>query len=1002
MPGLNARQFERVEELFFRASSMPPEQRDTFLASACADDSDVREQVRGMLKHAGGRAERLGDSLLDDALASMVAAPAATPGGDALLRQLIGTRVGAYEFTDILGQGGMGVVYLARDVRLARTVAIKALPPGLSRHPLRMSRFVREAKILASLSHQNIATVYGLEESAGMKFLVMERVEGETLARRLSRGALPIEEAIEVGREVAAGVEVAHAAGVIHRDLKPGNVMFKADGSVKVLDFGLARELSRSSTPLEATLAGASSEQSEEKLTSEGSVLGTPGYMSPEQIRGKPVDRRTDIFALGCILFECLTGQVAFPGETGADVIAGILEREPDWRRLPAKTPAAVRRLLLRCVAKDADERMRDMGDVRLELRDALAAREWVAGPDGAEDNGRSRVRRFAAAIPLVLSAALLAAAVGIVALRPAPSGSAPSPQPLLRFALQFPGGVPQSDLSHVRLALSRDGRRIVLAASDPTGRHLWVRDRADTDFRKVDGTLNASAPLFSPDGDWLAYFGSGSIWKRRVAGGNPIKVVEAPGGRAGYDWAGDGQLTYSPTRDGGLARVGEDGGLPTFVTSLRRERGEVAHGAGVTLADGSAILFTIRDGNADARIDARELSSGKQHTVVERGSTPRLARTPTGTYLLWERAGTLYAAPFYTAKQILAGHEVPVTDGVMVDRVSGHAYYDVADDGTLAYVPGPAFAEESRLAWVNSSDFDGPTEPLDDDVAAYAEPHFTADGRRLSVLVKGEVNRPYVYDLQRRVLQRVMVQGNCAAAAISPDGRKLAYSTNKGGGYTLWLKDLGDGTDEQLTDLRDGSPGSIHWSPDGNAIAFDLTPVGGTRRDVFVREIAGKSAVSFAASPDADETTPRFSPNGNWLAFVSNESGSREVYIKSFPDGKVVRPVSIGGGGEWPQWTSDGRKLYYRGKGGLFLAPIAPNWADGSRPAIVRRTPFGQADADLADYAVAPDGRLLVVEPSGRGPAVSQVTVVLNWPQLLAPNSAPPTAPPTTPSRAR
>ena len=355
MAQLTATQFRRVEELYFQASSLPPEQRDGFLAGACADDPDVREEVQSLLAHSGGAnaagpgaggaavgsgsggpgggretdssGGAFGRTILDDALAAIVAGPASKAAGDALLRQLIGTRVGAYEFTDILGQGGMGVVYLARDVRLGRTVAVKSLPPGFSRQPLRMSRFVREAKILASLSHSNIATVYGLEEAAGTKFLVMERVEGETLARRLSRGALPVEEALEVSCEIASGVEAAHAAGVVHRDLKPGNVMFRPDGKIKVLDFGLAREVGTSVASVDKLLDEHDSRSAAANLTQEGLALGTPGYMSPEQVRGKPLDRRTDVFSLGCILYECLSGHLAFPGDTAADIMAGILER---------------------------------------------------------------------------------------------------------------------------------------------------------------------------------------------------------------------------------------------------------------------------------------------------------------------------------------------------------------------------------------------------------------------------------------------------------------------------------------------------------------------------------------------------------------------------------------------------------------------------------------------------------------------------------------------------
>jgi serine/threonine protein kinase/Tol biopolymer transport system component len=983
---LTSEQFRLVEALFFEASGLPAEQRETFLLSSC-DDGEVREEVRGMLAHASRSTDRIGDTILDDHIASLIAAPASPKASESLLRQLIGTRVGAYEFTDILGRGGMGVVYVARDTRLGRTVAIKALPPGLSRQPTRLSRFVREAKILASLSHPNVATVFGLEEATGMKFLVMERVEGETLAKRLDRGPLPLEEALEVACEIASGVEAAHAAGVIHRDLKPGNVMFKPDGKVKVLDFGLAREIG--AAIVQSAPSGSGSGAGGE-LTLEGSVVGTPGYMSPEQLRGKGVDRRTDVFAIGCILYECLTGKVAFPGETGADVIAGILGRDPDWGLLPPETPAPVRRLLRRCVAKDADDRMRDVGDVRLELQEALEQKEWLNPPAAAQPR---RTSRLAWAVPAALSVALLAATAFALLRKPASPAAAAAEQPLRRLSLQFPGAATQSNLAQVRLALSRDGGRVVVAATDGQGQHLWVRDRADADFRKLDDTANATAPALSPDGEWVAYFADGDLWKRRLAGGNPLKLADALGDWGGCRWDADHQLTYAVARCAPLARVNEEGGppallpVPLFTAPDSKERNATA---GCLLPDGSAALFSLRGAEPEPRVEALHFASGKRHTVVERGSTPRLARTPAGLFLLWERANTVYAAPFDPKSLRVTGREVAIADGVLVNRAAMHACYDVSDDGTLAYVPGPAFAEQSRLAWVDTTDFDGAATPLTDEPMAFTEPHFSADGRRISVLVKGDRYRPYVYDASRRAMDAVTGTGDCTSVAISPDGRKLAYVSNRGGPAKVRLKDLADGGDVELIEIK-GWAGDLHWSPDGRAIAYSYMPAGSTRRDVWTLDLPSNTAKPFGGASETDRHSPRFSPNGNWLAYVSNELGTPEVYIGSFPpSGKPPRQVSTGSGTR-PEWTSDGRKLYYRSKGALYLAPIATNWTDGSRPAVVSRRRFGQSDADLSDYAVAPDGRLLVVEPLERATAATHIAVVLNWPKLL--DAATPTA---------
>jgi serine/threonine-protein kinase len=513
------------------------------------------------------------------------------------------------------------------------------------------------------------------------------------------------------------------------------------------------------------------------------------------------------------------------------------------------------------------------------------------------------------------------------------------------------------------------------------------VRDRADTDFRKVEGTEGAAAPALSPDGSWLAYLADGAVWKRRVAGGNRVKLADFAGDWAACHWDADGQITLSPARLGGLARVPEEGGAARFVTAPRPERGEFATIAGCALPDGSALLLAVRDGNPEPRIEAMHLASGRRQTVVERGSTPRLAATPAGACLLWERAGTVYAAPFDAASLKVTGREVAVADGVLVDRAALHAYYDVADDGTLAYVPGAAFTEDSHLSWLDPDDLEAPPEPLGEERESFAEPRFTADGKYLSVVLKGDPYRAYVFDLARHTLLRVNTSGDCTSAAISPGGLRLAYAVGKDGRYAVLVKHLSDHSEEVLVDAGGACPGELHWSADGKWLAYSLTQAGSMRRDVWVVDVESKKAEPFCASADADERCPRFSPAGTWIAYASDESGRRDVYIRSFPGGKVVRLVSTGGGGGGePEWSADGRKLYYRGSAGLYLAPITANWADGSRPALVCRTPFGQADGGLSDYAVAPDGRLLVVEPSQRGPTAPQATLVLNWHQLLKP----------------
>lgn len=967
MPDMNPGQFARVEQLFFEAKLLPPERRAAFLEEACGGDGTLKAEVEALLRHADAPDESL----------SLLPNPQLARASE-VMRSLIGTRVGAYEFIDMLGQGGMGVVYLARDVRLGRSVAIKALPPWFTAHPSRLARFEREAKVLASMSHPNVATVFGLEESAGAKFLVMERLEGETLARRLASGPMDLPEALAVCRDVADAVEAAHAAGVVHRDLKPANVMICPDGRVKVLDFGLAREV-RESALEEAAKESAGDESGRSgPLTHEGAVLGTPGYMSPEQVRGRPPDRRTDVFSFGCILYECLTGRVAFPGETGADCIAGILQRQPDWDLLPPRTPATVRRLLVRCTAKDPHARMRDMGDVRLELEEALAAREWAAPPAATLPPGTER-RRAVRVAPWLVAAALAAAAALAYWRQPGPPPAAATA--LSRFALHFPNDASQSDLAHVRLDLSGDGRVIVVCASDGLEHHLWTRARSETDFTRLEDARDAWAPAFSPDGEWVAYFEGGALRKRRLTGGVSSKVADVPGSPGTCHWGRDGFITFAGGWRKGIARVPDKGGAVEFITSPDRQ-GEFAHLSPTLTPDGAAVLFAVWDGKSDTRIEALDLATRARHTVVENGSTPRIAETPLGTCLLWERSGTLYGARFDPKQCKIRGAEVAVADGVLNDRIAFHACYDVASDGTLTFVPGPAFVEESRLSWINPQDPEPAPDPFSDERMSFVDPHFSTDGKRLSVVVKGEVYRPYLFDAARGTFERVIVEGNCVSAAISPDGERLVYSTNRDGPYALWVRNLTDRTEKKVTERIGDHPSTLQWSSDGKYVTFAMTAPNRSDRDVWVLNVEDRSARPFCSRP-ADERAPRLSPNGNWLAYVADDSGAREVYIKSFPRGDLVRQVSTGGG-DWPEWAPDGRRLYYRGKDGLFAAQVAPNWTGESRPRRIYRPRFGQSDVDLPDYTVAPDGRLLVVEPTERGPRVSHINYVLNWYELL------------------
>jgi Tol biopolymer transport system component len=967
MGHLTPEQFQRVERLFFEAARVAPDEQDGFLESACADDEAVRAEVCEMLR-TGSKVSSI-PPLMERAHAALAGYESSDP------KSLLGSRVGAYDVTEILGQGGMGVVYRAHDSRLQRAVAIKALPQALASDNSRMTRFMREARILASLSHPAIATVYDLAEREGCQYLVMELVAGQTLAARLAQGPLRIPEALSVCAKAASALEAAHDAGVVHRDLKPQNVMLGADAKVKVLDFGLAREVGprgSSAADRETTLV------LDSKLTRVGAVLGTPGYMSPEQLRGQAVDRRTDIFALGCLLYECLTGLMAFAGGTEADVAAAVLEREPDWGALPANTPQSVRRLLSRCMTKDIEHRLRDAGDVRLELLDALAERPATA---------EARVlRRRWWPVGLAGCALVLAVVVGSILLvsrwrATAASTSPPQSQVLRRFALRLPGDTPQIQLPFVRVALSRDGQRMAVSISDGVRPELWVRERDDTDFKRLDGTGGAFMPSFSPDNQWVGYFHDGQMKKKWIAGGKPVTLT-APAAYLGpYQWGTDGMITYNIVWGRGIAQVPDRGGAPRYVTTPEVNKGEFAHISPCMLPDNRTMLFTLWNGEEVTWIEAVDLASGRRARVADRGSSARFARTPRGDYVLYEREGIIHAAPFDVAKMSVTGPATAIVQGVMTENVLFNASYDVADDGTLAYVPGPVFSEQSRLSRVNEA---GVATPINSDRDSFASPNFSADGKKLCVVVKGKKYRLQVYDMEKGTFVPVLTEGDIISGAISPDGQTLAYSCNKDGMYSLWVKRLSDSASRRVFQGFSNYQAHIGWSPDNRHVAFSMSPEPEKPRDIWYCDVvAADGSPKPLVTGEADERAPRFSPDGQWVAYVSNPSGVREVFARKFPDGET-RQLTVGGG-DWPEWSPDGNKVYYRSEGKLHSVAINSQTAVAlDRPTVAYEKPFGQGELEQSDYALDNKGRLLLIEPAENGYQARNVNLILNWWKLL------------------
>jgi eukaryotic-like serine/threonine-protein kinase len=960
---MNSEQFKKIEELFFELRPLGPRERDVALDSRCPDDADVRAEVAKLLvQDAGGADElsRLGRDFGREPSVEMT-------------RQFIGQRVGCYEILDLIGQGGMGVIYRARDVRLSRPAALKAILPGAAHaNAARLERLRREARVLASISHPNIATIYGLEESHDTLFIAMEFIEGKTLSQRLGRSAMPVPDALIVCEEIAAGVEAAHEAGVIHRDLKPGNVMFTADGAVKVLDFGLARELKHEREP---ALDG--DETRNGTLTRHGSFFGTPAYMSPEQARGEALDRRSDIFSFGSILFRCLTGRPAFDGEGDAETIDGILNREPDWSRLPASTPPALVKVLRRCLAKNPDDRYRHIGDVRLELREMIDERAW----EPRNDSKARRERRRRRLTWVLVTVSLIALALAAVLPRRNAATSIPLQAAAQRLDLALPENAPQRDLERTHVALARDGRFIIAPFQTASGQELWIREFADGAWRRIDGTLGAHRPFISPDGQWVGFHRDGNLYKRRLSGGDSIRVVNTTNWY-GAAWGAGDAIVYTPTWGDPIHAVSRPGAAPVVVTRLEPDKTEYSHLSPTMVPGGKWVLYHVWHGREECSLQATEMATGAKHTVIGNATTARVASTPRGPYLLFERASIIFAAPFDAATATVTGPEQAIADGVMNDGTRFSAYFDVADDGTLAYIPGRSFEEESRLSYINA---DGTTSVFNDDRLSFTEPRFSMDGKKLSVATKGKLYQVRVYDLERQTSQAVLTGGDTVAHVFSPDGNTLACTINRDGGYGIYLVSLIDGTMRRVTPPGADYQSDIDWSHDGKYITFAMSPTEGAPRDVWLVDAAATDAKPRAVIATAGaDVQAGISPDGRWVCYASDVSGRQEVYLAAFPAGDRIRQLSANGGGEQPVWAPDGKSLFYIAPQGLVSIGISPDGVVAARPTVVYDKPFGQSDPIARDYTVASDGRPFIVEPSERRPGVNHLCVVTNWYQLL------------------
>ncbi len=890
----------------------------------------------------------------------------------------IGARVGAYEVVSALGAGGMGEVYRAHDAALHRDVALKILAPAFADNPERLARFDREAQLLASLNHPNIAQIYGLETLPGhdsARALVLELVEGPTLADRIASGAIPFDESIHIARQIADALEAAHEQGIVHRDLKPANVKVRDDGMVKVLDFGLAKAL-------EATSAGSSSVSMSPTLTAAtqaGLILGTAAYMAPEQARGKAVDKRADIWAFGCVLYEMLTGRRAFAGEEVSDTLAYVITRDVDWTQLPADTPPHVRRVLRRCLDKDPRRRMRDIGDARMELDERPIPDEPNAPAAIQAAATKSAARR---ALPWMAGIVLGSAITAIIAWSMRPSASAVV-HPVQRFPITIPASIRYVGEAGGRLAISPDGARLVFPGIDAGKRLLYTRNLDQLEAQPIRGTDDAYNPFFSPDGEWIGFFTAagtpgGKLKKIAVRGGPPLTLADTsvPTGV----WTADDTIVF--TRGGGasweLFRVPAAGGSAARLTKPDADQKEVRHAWPEELPGGRHLLFSVTTGAPSfdqSHIAVLSLDTGKYRTVVEQGHQ---AHYLASGHIVYALAGNLMAVPFDAQRLQVTGPPVPIVEGVRGRTSTGEVSVGVSRGGLLVYGPGTTTTSNAQrtMVWVDRA---GKEEPLPVPPRSYAYPRLSPDGSRIALDIRDQNLDIWIWDLSRRTLTRLTSSAGPDNTPVwTPDGKRILFASQRMEGFNnlFWQPSDGTGQPERLLESPTGQlPQAV--SPDGTRLVFRQTAGG----DLDTLSLVGDRRVTPLLHTPFVELNAEVSPDGRWLAYQSNDSGVNEVYVRPFPNADGGKWQISAGGGANPLWSRDGRELFFQSgtdaQRRLMAAPIA---AGAAFSAGTARTLFEGAYLGPAlglggrTYDVSLDGKrfLMIKDLTASDPAAS------------------------------
>jgi eukaryotic-like serine/threonine-protein kinase len=823
---------------------------------------------------------------------------------------MIGSKLAHYEITSHLGSGGMGDVYQATDSKLARSVAIKFLPEAFSHDSGRIERFEREARVLASLSHSNIAAIHGLEESEDRKFLVMELVEGETLAERIKRGPIPVDESLGLAKQICEALEAAHEKGIVHRDLKPANVKITPDGRVKVLDFGLAKAFANEPSPIPGREGFSKSPTLSMAATSAGVILGTAAYMSPEQAKGRQVDKRTDIFAFGSVLYEMLTGSAAFEGEDVPDILGAVLKSEPDWTRLPADVPLRIRELLRLCLQKDVKKRRSDAADVRIDIEQALAEPALAATVVTPARKPRERIAWAIAAVALIAAAALLAAPYFV---------PAPAPLAASRFLIELP---PDANILSGTLAspfptVSPDGRYIVFAAQSGGAVRLWLRPVGSLSAQPIAGTDGIaptnSNPFWSADSRFIGFFAAGKLKKVAVGGGPPQILCDAGGDAIAGTWNQDDVILFE--NSGSIHRVAATGGISAPVRVPDKLKDAGTYKFPYFLPDGRHFLYLAAGSKPEVWAGALDAADDKSLFAT---NSRVLYAAP--SHLLFMRDGTLMAQPFDARNLSLTGDVFPIAEQIAFSAGNGGAAFSASTNGTLVYRANAA-AATTELTWFDRS---GKNLGIVRANGNFQQPRLSPDQDRVVVSKRDGGNGDiWLIDLLRGTSSRFSFDpGDDQWPIFSADGKQIAFASARGGAWGLYMKSADGGGAEELIHKVEGSTAYVDsWSSDGKVLLYDtvLPPTG---RDTFALSMTGERKSIPVVNDKFTQQGARLSPDGRWMLYGSDESGRLEIYVQAFPPSGGKWQVSVDGASATVgNWRGDGREIVFQAVDGKMMA---------------------------------------------------------------------------------